>query len=456
MSKLSRPEFITKSEGRGLLIALKHCLRNIQSFGQRGVFLVDNMSLCLAITRGRSSSPNLVSCCRSVAALLLATGFRLACRWIPSEVNISDGPSRGLPYPAGCTSSDLQYQRKPIQLSSCSTPHTSQSTSQDPTHELADRLKVQGPISDIRYLQPTYVNEDKDHGSFAGSLSDSGIPPKDLQTPSSISSRGRGVAWSVQPSGDCFHSQFKHDRLHCQASLFCAVVPGEPCRLVRRAISRPCSGSLLRRTVLEECTGVGWLENGCCLEIPPSVSNYQWESSPSSSRSRLEGLGSQEAGKSADSTTLAMSYSDAGIPMLQQGHHCCNQFAGAICDLPAAGGLRRIAGQTSGGTCKASWSRVSSLGFPSLPNRALDARKDRGFRRVSRHRPTSLAGPIFADVDSQQEGGREALARVSQGHHELVQGSCSRARPRFSASLPILFEAWRGFSRLAKGTADSV
>ena len=156
--------------------------------------MVDNMSLCLAITRGRFSSPNLVHCCRNIAALLLATGFRMSCRWVPSEVNISDGPSRGLPYPAGCTSSGSQHQRKPTQ-SSCSPTtqkpilipwlHASQSTSSLSTNDLSDRLKVHEPLSDIRYRQPIYVNEEKDQSSFAGPPSDSGISPKELQVSSS-------------------------------------------------------------------------------------------------------------------------------------------------------------------------------------------------------------------------------------------------------------------------------
>ena len=120
---ISSPQFITKLEGRALLSAVKHTLRSAASFGCRHLFLVDNMSLCLAVTKGRSSSPDLVHVCRKIACLPLATNIRVCTRWIPSELNIADGPSRGLNYPSGCnnashtsnpTQNDLKPKRGPF------------------------------------------------------------------------------------------------------------------------------------------------------------------------------------------------------------------------------------------------------------------------------------------------------------------------------------------------------
>ena len=92
-SKLKFKEFITKSEGRALLLAYKRALRTHNAFGNRVAVLGDNLTLCLAVARGRSSSPSLVKVCRSICALSLATGSRLFPRWVPSELNIADGPS---------------------------------------------------------------------------------------------------------------------------------------------------------------------------------------------------------------------------------------------------------------------------------------------------------------------------------------------------------------------------
>ena len=90
------PQSITKLEGQALFLAVKHALRSAANFGCRLLFLVDYMSLCLASTKGRSSSPNLLHVGRKFACLSLATNIRIVTRWIPSELNIADGPSRGL------------------------------------------------------------------------------------------------------------------------------------------------------------------------------------------------------------------------------------------------------------------------------------------------------------------------------------------------------------------------
>ena len=76
-SNLKFKEFITKSEGRALLLAYKHALRTHNALGNRIVILGNNLTLCLAVARGRSSSPSLVKVCRSICALSLATGSRI-------------------------------------------------------------------------------------------------------------------------------------------------------------------------------------------------------------------------------------------------------------------------------------------------------------------------------------------------------------------------------------------
>ena len=64
VGKLVRPEHITRSEGRGLLWAVAHAHRT--SSPRRMLFLVDNMSLCLAVSRGRSSFSNLLYIVRTL------------------------------------------------------------------------------------------------------------------------------------------------------------------------------------------------------------------------------------------------------------------------------------------------------------------------------------------------------------------------------------------------------
>ena len=56
--------------------------------------LVDNFGLALCLTRGRSSNVAMLQLCRRAGASSLATGWKMHCRWVRSEVNVSDEPSR--------------------------------------------------------------------------------------------------------------------------------------------------------------------------------------------------------------------------------------------------------------------------------------------------------------------------------------------------------------------------
>ena len=56
--------------------------------------LTDNLSLALGVQKGRGSSPNINATCRELCALSLYANIRLHVRWIPSEHNPADAPSR--------------------------------------------------------------------------------------------------------------------------------------------------------------------------------------------------------------------------------------------------------------------------------------------------------------------------------------------------------------------------
>ena len=64
--------------------------------GKHILFLGDNLPLVLAATIGRAKSPLLRSILKQVAALQLFTGTHVHVRWIPSELNVADAPSRGI------------------------------------------------------------------------------------------------------------------------------------------------------------------------------------------------------------------------------------------------------------------------------------------------------------------------------------------------------------------------
>lgn len=57
--------------------------------------LVDNLALAFSAGKGRSCNHAMLRVVQKLGALCLACNFALRVRWIPSEKNVSDGPSRG-------------------------------------------------------------------------------------------------------------------------------------------------------------------------------------------------------------------------------------------------------------------------------------------------------------------------------------------------------------------------
>eukprot|EP00971_Amphidinium_carterae_P102476 2028582-Amphidinium_carterae.3 len=90
---------ICRLEGKALVMSVKHALRRPDCFRKHVVCLVDNMSLCLALNKGRACSMDLLSTCREVCCLSPFALIRVHVRWIPSELNPSDNPSRRLGRP---------------------------------------------------------------------------------------------------------------------------------------------------------------------------------------------------------------------------------------------------------------------------------------------------------------------------------------------------------------------
>ena len=59
MSRLREREHITKSEGQAISFGIRHTFWSKAAYQKRSLFLVDNMSLGLAMGKGRSSAPAL-------------------------------------------------------------------------------------------------------------------------------------------------------------------------------------------------------------------------------------------------------------------------------------------------------------------------------------------------------------------------------------------------------------
>ena len=93
-SRMSIPEHITLLEGRGIVAALRHKFRSVDSYGKRHLHFNDNLAAVLIAEKGRSGSIEMLRVCRRIACLLIASGSFLSTRWIPSEWNPADAGSR--------------------------------------------------------------------------------------------------------------------------------------------------------------------------------------------------------------------------------------------------------------------------------------------------------------------------------------------------------------------------
>ena len=90
-----KEEHITMKEARCLLIAVRRLSRAQRHRRKRHLVLVDNLSLCFALGKGRAHNFGLLRVLEQIGSICLAATIVLRGRWIPSEKNIADGPSRG-------------------------------------------------------------------------------------------------------------------------------------------------------------------------------------------------------------------------------------------------------------------------------------------------------------------------------------------------------------------------
>lgn len=88
-------EHITLKEARSLLIAVRRLSRARKNRFRRHLILLDNMALCFAVNKGRSANYAMLRVLQQIGSIALAAGLTLRPRWVPSELNVSDNPSRG-------------------------------------------------------------------------------------------------------------------------------------------------------------------------------------------------------------------------------------------------------------------------------------------------------------------------------------------------------------------------
>ena len=95
-----RSEPMPVLEGRASLFAVKRKLRSVDGFHRRHLFLTDSITAACSLDKGRGSSFKMRRVTQQIGAMFLASGSTGHYRWIPSEWNPADGPSRGSKFPS--------------------------------------------------------------------------------------------------------------------------------------------------------------------------------------------------------------------------------------------------------------------------------------------------------------------------------------------------------------------
>ncbi|CAE7489577.1 unnamed protein product, partial [Symbiodinium natans] len=85
---------ILELEARALVKGLKRIAMSTFGHDVRQLLLTDNMSVCLSFDRSRARSFSLLVQIRKFAAYCLARNIYCVVRWVPSELNSADKPSR--------------------------------------------------------------------------------------------------------------------------------------------------------------------------------------------------------------------------------------------------------------------------------------------------------------------------------------------------------------------------
>ena len=89
------PEHINVLELRALSTCVRWVISHPSSNCRRLLLLSDSQVAVGALSKGRSSSFQILRRLRFISAMVLATGLQLYARWIDSASNPADGPSRG-------------------------------------------------------------------------------------------------------------------------------------------------------------------------------------------------------------------------------------------------------------------------------------------------------------------------------------------------------------------------
>ena len=98
-------------ELRCVVSVLRHLARSSRCWSRRVVIMTDSVVSMGVLQKGRSSASSLLWLARVACGISLALGIRGYYRWVPSQWNMADGPSRGVSIGAAEETKDAHRMR---------------------------------------------------------------------------------------------------------------------------------------------------------------------------------------------------------------------------------------------------------------------------------------------------------------------------------------------------------
>ena len=179
--KWEYPENIVVLEGRALVKSLKRIALTTFGHSMRQLLLVDNLSVALAFDRCRSRDYKLLKQIRRFCGYLLARNISASIRWVPSELNNSDEPSR-------------YFSDEPSKLLTDSIPHGSHVG-------LKERKEFEAPVGETRQKVSGFPTVLVSPRSSAGSKEKNHSGVRAIGSEGGVEER-QGSQWHFQP-GRC-------------------------------------------------------------------------------------------------------------------------------------------------------------------------------------------------------------------------------------------------------------
>ena len=325
-------------EARSTLHAVRHLLRNSENFGKRHVVLSDSMTAILAYSKGRAHTHRLRRVAQQTSAYVLASGSNVYVRWVPSEWNPADHPSRGR---RSASIPQKHLGDGPLQELG--------STSDMAREGSPGREKAEGAVS----AKSTHMSSAK-HVEFGASRDDPSAEEKKESCPSTSPCSSRGSASrQYTPSRSIGKSGDKTALPEADEGL-CGLEEAEPLQG-----QRPGAHCLPPRAVSERRRSVsGQLRGGS--STPPS-SRTSRERLSSKSTTVIEGLAEAMSPKEQNASSLR------GNLLGGCYGHPAGQSAGGsgdVVDLLPLSQTNRVPTPSSAGHCEAG--QEGGKGLPIL------------------------------------------------------------------------------------------